>query len=162
MYIPNKGELFKSTYRKIILPEKKVSPRETQYVQYLRLVQQVYLGSNLQPQFHSRLSRTHWKALDHAAERCSASLANPDVTACITSHIENHVGCALPIQGANLTMAQCTTSDSIHKFLAINRFLISAQWSLNVLTMTHLIRCCKLLLCPQGRWRPWTKAGSSG
>ena len=47
MYIPNKGQLFKSTYRKIILPEKKVSPRETQYIQYLRLVQQVCLNSSL-------------------------------------------------------------------------------------------------------------------
>lgn len=37
MYVPNKGGIFRSTYRKIILPAKEDAPGETQYIQYLRL-----------------------------------------------------------------------------------------------------------------------------
>ena len=143
MYIPNKGGTYRSTYRKIILPNqdsKSDDLIETQYIQYLRWVVTHVIEISKdkygkQPKskclfiFHFfRLNRIHWKSLDQESERCSNTLFKPDVTRCITSYMEKKAGCTLPVQGAtDKDIPLCKNMTTISKFLELNRFNINIQ-----------------------------------
>ena len=77
MYIPKSDEIFGSTFQSIKINEELLKNNDSYFL------------------MDYKVKRTHWKALDIQSKRCDPSNSPGNATQCITSYLENTIGCSM-------------------------------------------------------------------
>ena len=92
-----------------------------------------------------KITKTHIKALDKPAQRCSERSVNENTSACLARFVEKQLGCNSKILGSQHSKApQCTTKSQLMALVNLSKVLEDAHEN-KIFKMTGCLSSCDKL-----------------